>query len=183
MPRCITICPIGPVKEDIIVRIAQCINTRSRVLCRIAPEMKKPEYAYNKRRRQYDSKLILQHLLECCPQDTLRFVGVIGEDLYVPILKFVYGLSQIQGRCCVISTHRLRPRFYGHPEDQGLFISRIEKTALHELGHSFGLTHCRERSCVMFSSSRIEDTDFKQPDFCPTCLELLKWHIAKIPSH
>jgi predicted Zn-dependent protease len=48
------------------------------------------------------------------------------------------------------------------------------------LGHSLGLTHCRNRRCMMYSSTNIEHTDFKASDFCPTCFELLKWHISKL---
>lgn len=141
--------------------------------------MKNPRYAYNDTRCQYNSKLILKHLLEHDFPDTLRLVGVTGVDLYVPILQFVFGLAQIQGQCAVISLHRLWPEFYDRPPDRDLLLARVEKTALHELGHTFGITHCRDRRCVMYSSTRIEDTDVKPPDFCPTCSDLLKWHLER----
>ena len=179
MSECINICPIGAVREDILFQIARSINIRSRILCNIISDIEAPDYAYNITRRQYNAKMILQNLIKCCPPNTLKFVGITDVDLYIPILKFVYGLTQIQGKCCIISTHRLLPQFYGYPNDQDLFMSRLEKTVLHELGHSFGLTHCRNRSCVMYSSTRIDDTDFKNPYFCPTCLELLKWYIER----
>jgi archaemetzincin len=58
-------------------------------------------------------------------------------------------------------------------------VVRAQKTALHEIGHSLGLTHCRDRRCVMYSSTRIADTDFKQSHYCPTCLELFTWHLER----
>jgi archaemetzincin len=106
-------------------------------------------------------------------------MGVTTVDLFVPILKFVFGLAQIDGPCSIISTHRLRPEFHDSTPDRDLFLARIEKTALHELGHGLGLTHCRDRRCAMYSSTRIQDTDFKRADFCPTCAELFRWHLER----
>jgi len=179
LPDCVTICSLGSVDEGILDHIAKCISIRCGLSCRVSMGMGNPRYAYNDIRGQYNSKLILKHLLQQSAYDTLRLVGVTSVDLYVPILKFVFGLAQIDGKCSIISLHRLYPRFYDQPADPDLFLSRVEKTALHELGHTFGITHCRDRHCVMFSSTRIEDTDFKRAEFCPTCLELFHWFLNK----
>jgi archaemetzincin len=141
--------------------------------------MENPRYAYDDTRCQYNSKLIIKHLLDQSLQDSFRLLGITSVDLYVPILKFVFGLAQIQGKCSLISLHRLCPKFYDQPSDPDLLLARAEKTALHELGHTLGMTHCRDRRCVMYSSVRIEDTDSKQPDFCLTCFELFQWYLKK----
>lgn len=179
MSNSVTICPVGPMDEEILNHIAECISIRCGLSCRISPSLENPRYAYNDTRFQYDSKLILKHLLQRSPHDTLRFVGVTAVDLYVPILQFVFGLAQIEGPCLIISLHRLYPEFYDQPSNRELLLARVEKTVLHELGHTFGITHCRDRRCVMYSSTRIEDTDYKQPDFCPTCFELFQWYLKK----
>lgn len=144
--------------------------------------MENPEYAFDERRCQYNSKSILKNLMVQCPEDALRFMGVTQVDLFVPILKYVFGVSQVEGRCSVISLHRLRPQFYENPPDPGLFIERVKKTALHELSHSLGLTHCQDRSCVMHSSTTIEDTDYKKSLFCPTCFELFTWYLENMSN-
>jgi archaemetzincin len=179
LSRCITVCPIGVVEGDILERVASSIEARCGVRCKVAQKGENPKYAYNGSRGQYNSKLILRRLQKYCSKDTLRLIGVTHVDLYVPILKYVFGLSQMEGCCAVISMHRLRPEFYDLPPDPDLLMIRMEKTALHEVGHSLGLTHCRERRCVMYSSTRIEDTDFKDLDFCPTCLELFRWSLER----
>jgi archaemetzincin len=179
LSTCVTICPIGSVDPGILEHIAKCISIRCGLNCRISMRMENPRYAYNDTRCQYNSKLILKHLLDRSFQDSFRLIGVTPVDLYVPILKFVFGLAQIQGKCSIISLHRLYPRFYDQPSNPDLLLARVEKTALHELGHTFGMTHCRDRRCVMYSSVRIEDTDVKQPDFCPTCFELFQWYLKK----
>lgn len=142
--------------------------------------MENPEYAYDEKRQQYNSKLILERLAQYHSHDTVRSVGITCVDLYVPVLKYVFGLAEIEGRCAIISTYRLRPQFYEQPADPYLLLDRVEKTAMHELGHTLGITHCRDRNCVMYSSSRIEDTDFKQTDFCPTCLDLFRWNLDRL---
>jgi len=173
----ITICPMGRVDETMIEHLREAVASRSGITCVVSPRMDTPEYAYNETRRQYNSKLVLEHLIRCCPSDSFRIIGVTHVDLYITILKYVFGLAQMNGRPAVISTFRLRPQYYDQQSNTGLLQIRLEKTALHELGHTLGLTHCRDRRCVMYSSTRIEDTDLKKPGFCPTCLELFRWHL------
>lgn len=177
MAKCVVICPIGSVDQGMLERIARHIGTRCSIMCHIYPRMESPDYAYDERRCQYSSTTILKHLMKCCPDEVLGFTGVTCVDLFVPILKYVFGLAEMEGRCSIISLHRLRPEFYDRPPDQGLLEERLIKTVLHELGHCLGLTHCKNRHCVMYSSVKIEDTDFKRTTFCPTCSELFTWRV------
>lgn len=181
MSKYATICPVGFVKQDILLHVAECVKACCGLTCRISSPIGNPEYAYDEARQQYNSKAIIKRLLKVCSPDSFKIIGITRVDLYVPVLKYVFGLAQMEGRCSVVSLHRLRPRFYEEPQDQALLMARVEKTALHELGHSLGLTHCRDRFCVMHSSVRIEDTDTKQPRFCPTCFELFKWFLNQPP--
>ena len=179
MSGCITIFPIGLVERDILDRIAACIEGRCGLVCKVSSPMENPRYAFDEKRGQYNSTLILKRLARSCPDNSLRVMGVTCVDLFVPILKYVFGLAEIDGKGSVISAHRLYPEFYDLPSDPDLFMDRVEKTAMHELGHSFGLTHCRNRRCVMYSSTQIEHTDFKNADYCPTCSELFRWRLEK----
>jgi len=171
--------PVGIVDREVIAQVAEAVERRCGLPCKIFAPMDKPEHAYDRKRCQYNSRFLLEHLIKCCPREILSFIGLTRLDLYVPILKYVYGLAQMDGKCCIVSLHRLNPQFYGHPPDPHLYRARVEKTVLHELGHCLGLTHCRDRHCVMYSSTTIEHTDYKQADFCSTCLELFRWHLEK----
>ena len=73
----------------------------------------------------------------------------------------------------MVSAHRLRQEFYGLPTDPELLHERLLKEALHELGHTYGLRHCPDYTCVMSSSNGVERIDLKSAEFCPTCARIM----------
>jgi archaemetzincin len=95
-------------------------------------------------------------------------------DLYIPVLTFVFGEAQLTNGGAVVSAHRLRQEFYGMPSDTELLQERLLKESLHELGHTYGLRHCPDYSCVMSSSNGVERIDLKGADFCPNCAKLIR---------
>lgn len=129
--------------------------------------------SYAPARGQYEATLILAGLLRHLPEEGAKIVGITTVDLFMPVLTFVFGLSQLHGPGAVISTYRLRPEFYGLPADEGLVLERAVKGAAHELGHAFGLVHCPDYRCLMHSATYVEDVDLKAPRFCPDCRALL----------
>ena len=176
-PASVIIRPLGPVPARILQHLAINVQDRCQLSCLVGDPLENPGYAQDLERQQYDCKRILSRLHQCCSPHSWWVLAVTEFDLFVPILKYVFGAAEMEGRCAVISLHRLRPQFYGDREDEQLLRERLVKTAIHELGHSLGLTHCRRRTCVMYSSTRIDDTDGKMADFCPTCRELFRWRL------
>jgi len=128
--------------------------------------------SYNDKRGQYHSTKILRWLSTLLRKgDMKRLLGVTDVDLYVPSLNFVFGEAESAGDVAVISTFRLDPKLHSQ-ENPSLFFQRVVKEAVHELGHTFGLGHCADLSCVMFFSNSIYDTDRKNETFCDRCREL-----------
>lgn len=98
-----------------------------------------------------------------------KVLAVTGEDLFIPILTYVFGEAQLGGDFAVVSYHRLQPERYGLAADRGLLLNRLFKESLHELGHTYGLVHCRDQECVMRTSTYAEDIDLKGSAFCRDC--------------
>ncbi len=138
------------------------------------------ERAYDRYRNQYHSTDFLSQLLDARPDDGVRILGVTDLDLFIPILTYVFGEAQLDGHAAVISCHRLRNELYGLPADNKLLQSRLLKEAIHELGHTFGLVHCDEPTCVMRVSTYVEEIDFKSPDFCASCQAQVDRAVASV---
>jgi archaemetzincin len=96
-------------------------------------------------------------------------LGVVNVDLYAEDMNFIFGEAEYRGNCALISVYRLRPEFYGQVIDKNLFVSRIVKEAVHEVGHLWGLKHCRHPTCVMYFSKHIGITDKKNHTLCHQC--------------
>lgn len=120
-------------------------------------------------REQHHATLVLAALLRHRPADGGRVLGIVGVDLFIPVLTFVFGQAQLDGPAAVVSTYRLRPSFYGMPNDEGLFVERGIKECVHELGHAFGLVHCERYTCVMHASASVDEVDVKSGEFCERC--------------
>jgi archaemetzincin len=135
----------------------------------VLPYSLNPAFAFHGERQQYHSSEILRRMQEHLRSDSWRLVGVAAVDLYIPILTFVFGEAQMGGPCAVVSGHRLRQEFYGLPPDHDLFLHRLLKETVHEIGHTVDLTHCDDYSCAMAPSHAVEWIDLKQSTLCPSC--------------
>ncbi len=126
--------------------------------------------AYDKKRGQYRSNQILAAVqLYAQKTELCRVLGVLGADIFVPELNFVFGEATFPGNSALISLCRLRPEFHGEPANVQLLAERSLKEAVHEVGHTLGLKHCKRSSCAMHFSNSIFDTDKKQSLFCDEC--------------
>lgn len=124
-------------------------------------------------RKQINSTWVLSRLLDAYPNGVDKVLGVTEQDLYIPILTYVFGEAELGGRAAVVSAHRFRNELYGLPAAPDKMRDRLIVESLHELGHTCGLTHCRSTHCVMRPSSYAEEIDFKPARFCSLCAERL----------
>ncbi len=130
--------------------------------------------AYDQSRRQYNSTALLALLINVLPSSQEKRILIVDVDLYIPVLTFVFGEAQLNGLGAIVSTHRLHNQFYGLPHNEHLVLERLEKETIHELGHTFGLFHCRQFECVMRSSTYVEEIDLKKASLCPSCQAALR---------
>jgi archaemetzincin len=173
MPE-IRLVAIGRIDPAIISWLATALTDSLKLPCGIEDRAIDPRRAYNPSRKQHHSTQLIAELLKSVRSAEGRILGVADVDLFIPILTFVFGEAQLGNRAAVVSVHRLRQQFYGLPEANALFYERAEKEALHELGHTFGLVHCRTFDCIMHFSNSIEEIDLKTNAFCPACLDYLR---------
>lgn len=165
--------PITPAAEEWIEPVRREVEKTFGMKAREARGSMDIREAYDHTRRQYHSSKLLLQLLRGAPDDALKILGIADVDLFIPILTFVFGEAQLSGAGAVVSLHRLNNKFYGLPEDPFLLADRLVKESVHELGHTFGLTHCGHRECVMASSTYAEDIDQKLQDLCIHCRDRL----------
>ena len=162
----IVLLPVGEVDRGILAHLGAALTEAFGCRCRVGDALPAPEYAYNPRRAQYSAEMILTRLVVA---KAGRVLGVTDCDLYVPELNFVFGLASRARTRALIALPRLRQSFYGRRDDHALFLARTAKEAVHELDHTYGLGHCRDRRCVMRFSNSLDDTDDKGQEFCATC--------------
>ncbi|BDG07377.1 peptidase M54 [Anaeromyxobacter paludicola] len=132
---------------------------------------RRPADAWDARRRQHSSKKMLSFLLEQGPPPPARVLGITDQDLFIPILTFVFGEAQLGGRAAVVSTARLDD---GVPVvSPRVLAERVAIECVHEVGHAYGLLHCASPRCAMGRSPSVRDVDAKKPQLCRDCLSRL----------
>jgi archaemetzincin len=170
--------PVGRIDLALLEELRLGIPRSLHVKCEIAQIALDPASAYHAERQQFHSSEILQRMQSGARPGDWRLLAVADVDLYIPILKYVFGEAQLGGPCAVISAYRLRQEFYGLERDEGLLRERLLKEAVHELGHTLGLRHCEEYTCCMASSHAVEWIDLKERTFCESCRPQVE---SKIP--
>lgn len=162
-------------ERDLLPPLVEVLESVFGLQVELRPHTFDPELAFDSSRGQYNSRILLAQLLREAGPDTTRILGVAGVDLFIPVLTYVFGEAQLNGRAAIVSTHRLDCRLYGLPPNRLLLLQRLRKEVIHELGHTYNLVHCQHHPCVMMSSTYVEGIDLKSDQFCDRCLEKLHW--------
>jgi archaemetzincin len=164
-PLSLTLLPCGAVQREELNDLAAALAERG-MLVSIAKEQPIPRAAFKPARQQYRGNDFL-NAARAVPG--ARVLVVTDCDLYADDLNFIFGLADFWGKCAAISLFRLHAA-----ADREQFRRRAAKEAVHELGHTFGLSHCANPRCVMHFSNSLDDTDRKGPDWCEACKRQLQ---------
>jgi len=126
-----------------------------------------PIGAYYKPKDRYRSDILIKYLSHSIGRDTI-VIGMTTKDISTTKDSIedwgIMGLGYCPGNACVVSTFRLTKT---RLEEQ------FYKVALHELGHTLGLKHCSDKTCLMRDAEGGNPLD-KEKGFCTTCKSLLK---------
>jgi archaemetzincin len=178
----IVISPVGDLAPDLLNPLRAEITKIYRFPTRVLPLLDDLEFAFHPSRNQYHSTPILKQLALKAPVGAIKVLAVAEVDLFIPILTHVYGEAQLGGIACMVSTIRLNE---GHSalNTQEPFLGRIIKEAIHELGHTFKLRHCRDHTCLMHYCRDESDVDRKSDQLCRYCRVLLDDEIKRLAQH
>ncbi len=171
--RTLYIRPVGAIDPDTIRWLQKDMRASVNAPVEIMETMPVPADSFDPGRGQFHSTRILRELLLDVPDDAMKVQGIIADDIHIPILTYVFGEAQLGGVASVVSLARLAQRFHGLPDNGRLFLNRLHKESLHELGHTFGLLHCHDRNCLMYLSNTIMDVDKKGGSYCRRCFGTL----------
>jgi archaemetzincin len=163
----IMLVPIGEVHGSVLETLWKSLSEAFGQKTWVGDGIKLADEAWNQHRNQHLASVLLTGLP--IPGSSDRVLGVVDVDIFAPGLNFVFGEADITRKRALISLVRLRQEFYGLPKNETLFRERALKEAVHELGHTYGLSHCPSPTCVMHFSNSLQDTDLKGWKFCPTC--------------
>jgi archaemetzincin len=134
--------------------------------------------AFDPVRNQYISPRLLSRLKRIKRETGDRVLGVVDVDLYSPGYDFVYGEADVISGVATLSVYRLisdeqdirlRVNF-----DFRVLEERAVREAIHELGHLYGLGHCRNPRCVMRTCTCLDEVDQAGNELCPSCDSKLK---------
>ncbi len=193
--RRIELLTVGNFDRRLAQRLCAPLAAEFAADCRLLPDSLDPQRAFHPEREQYHSTELLaamQAMVRPKPSSApmgkpaatpvnsaanqqsssrgaWRLLGLASVDLYIPVLTFVFGEAQMHGPCAIVGTHRLRQEAYGLPAAPELLFERTLKEAVHELGHTVGLTHCDDYQCAMAPSHAVEWIDVKSATLCEHC--------------
>lgn len=128
---------------------------------------------YNPARKQYNGTMLLKEIDSAFCSDSVKTIGLFNVDLFIPILTYIFGQAFLNGRSGIVSIFRFSNERYGIKTDDKILVDRFRKEVIHELGHTFGLIHCYDPTCVMRSGTYVEDIDQKNHNLCIKCRKLL----------
>lgn len=177
--------PYGEFEKELIDTIASAVSKIYDFKVVVLPARSLPKDAFvNIKIPRFRADSLLLDLKKL-KADSLDYVlGLTSEDISttkrgkhgkikIPESKYsdwgIFGLGYQPGPACIVSTFRLK---CGNRE---LFLSRIKKVCIHELGHNLGLKHCLTKKCVMQDAAEtIKTIDAVNPELCSHCRKKLK---------
>ncbi len=126
---------------------------------------------------RYNANKILKQLAIVKPEQASYILAITEEGIAACGDSIhetgVAGLGNRSGYCSVVSTAALRKKL----RDEEQFTQRLIKACMHEMGHNFGLTHCKtkDKKCFMRNSGgTVVTLDEEEVYLCSKCIDILK---------
>ncbi len=165
----ITLISFGYFEKDFLEQIAEDVSREFLLPVKMKEGHLDLSEFHDPARRQYNGNKLLKEIDSIFSSGALKTIGLFSVDLFIPILTYIFGQAYLEGRTGIASLYRFSNERYGMKKDDEMLLDRFKKEVIHELGHTFGLIHCHIPTCVMRSSTYVEDIDQKSPNLCTKC--------------
>jgi archaemetzincin len=165
-PCLIAVAAVGDVPAELVAALEPVLRESFGCEVAIVGAVALPEHAFDAGRGQHRAAVILDALARARLPSWDRLLGVAGVDLFAADLNFVFGEADAGRGVAVFSLARLRAGLTDAAAGRALFLRRAATEAIHELGHTYGLGHCRDARCVMWFSNTLAESDHKGTGFC-----------------
>ena len=172
-PKVIRIQPFGDMPATEVAYVyQQLLATHDSVV--LLKKIDLPPATFYPKRNRYRADSLIVFLKNQTPNGCIT-IGLTNKDISTTKGKFkdwgVMGLGYCPGKACVVSTFRLSKK---ETTDQ------LFKTAIHELGHTYGLPHCPINTCFMRDAEGKNRLN-QETDFCAKCKQFLQNKGWKLP--
>lgn len=169
--KVIQILPLGAVHTDYINEIQSAIKKFYGYNSIVLPRVERTEDIMAASNTRYEAGKILEKY----GSKEYRLI-ITEEDIAYPNEQRkskewgIFGLGDWKGTTCVVSTFRLGKKD-GKLVSHELLMERLNKIALHEIGHNLGLDHCsNDPHCLMNDANgTIKQVDKERIWFCDRC--------------
>ena len=166
-PPLIVLQPLGaslPAAE--LAAVSAAITAFYAVELQTAEPLSLPKNAFYPKRGRYRAEKLLDFLVASGSQQARVVLGLTAVDISTTKPPYddwgILGLATLDGRSAVLSSFRCRRQ----AKDAAHVRTRFAKTAVHELGHSFGLDHCPTPGCIMHDGEGSVLTTDTERDLC-----------------
>lgn len=166
----VAVAPLGPFPEAFLREIEAGLRAELGVGVVHLPEVPLPASAWYPPRRRYRAERLIDALRPRLRPPATRILGVTASDISTTAHGVrdwgVLGLGDLGGLGCVISTFRCR---MNAPNEAQVHF-RMVTTCVHEIGHTLGLEHCPDTSCLMTDARGLVRTvDLSSGHLCARC--------------
>ncbi|MES1182170.1 MAG: matrixin family metalloprotease [Myxococcales bacterium] len=146
--------------------VSNAIATFYAVKVAVSPPLALPKSAFYAKRQRYRAERLLDYLVTEGRKDARVTLGLTAVDISTTKAPYddwgILGLATLDGRSAVLSSFRCQRRAKNAEHAR----VRFAKTAVHELGHSFGLEHCPTPGCIMHDGEGSVLTTDTEHDLC-----------------
>ena len=164
----IAIQPLGPADTAMLQYLKTAITELHDIAVEILPVQPLPAMAFEKEWGRYRADRLLLYLERCGQGRYEKIMGITASDIATTTRGRsswgVMGLARLHAAPAVISSFRVQKqvRSVAHYRQRMLTLAR------HELGHTWGLSHCPSQFCLMRDAEGKMNLD-KAGFFCKAC--------------